>query len=128
MMLRVVAVWMRPRSSGGGWHHRLCSSDSTTTKPTADEWRARARFKKRRSISPVTRLVEILPDAAFQGEKESLTKIGQSPNGVDNNKESHDVDAKEKRSMPQNTFRRKRMSVEDRLQTMMSDSISNDNT
>ena len=61
----------------------------------------------------------------FVGEKESLTKIGQSPIGVYHNKESHDVD--EKRSIPQNTFRRKRMSVEDRLQTMMSDSTSNDN-
>jgi len=96
------------------------------------EWKLKAARYKRRSISPISRLVNILPDEALEkDEKASLSKIGRSP--TTSSVERTNGPTTEEHSKPENPDeadsvkikippRRRRVSVTDRLQSMMTDS------
>jgi len=94
------------------------------------EWKLKAARYKRRSISPISRLVNILPDEALEkDDKASLSKIGQSPTtpSVEDTKgpttEEHGKpENPDKGSSAKIPPRRRRVSVTDRLQSMMTDS------
>ena len=70
-------------------------------------------MKRRKSISPISRLVEILPQDAFEAEndKESLDKIAKSPEDLKVNQE--------KPPPPKRPESRRRLSVTSRIDAMM---------
>jgi len=114
---------------------RHCSNGE---KQGSDEWKNAKTviLRRRRSISPISRLVQIIPEDQLTGDKDSLAKLGQSPPTKNDMKgESQQPNSKSDensnnseaevpvRGLPP---RRKRVSVTDRINLMMSDTNAED--